>query len=117
MLLSIKMTFFRIGVIILAISIVTCANKTVGDHQGENTMAAKTIEEVLKAHTDELMSIPGVVGTAQGLCDGEPCIKVFVTTITAELKQKIPNVIEGYPVEIQETGEFQALPQNRIDEE
>ncbi len=33
MLLSIKMTFFRIGVIILAVSIVTCANRTVNDRQ------------------------------------------------------------------------------------
>lgn len=112
MLLSIKMTFFRIGVIILAVSIVTCANRTVNDRQGEKEMSAKTIEEVLKEHTDDLMSIPGVVGTAQGLCNGKPCIKVFVVKKTPELEQKIPAVLEGHPVEVEETGEFKALPKN-----
>ncbi|MBI1924994.1 hypothetical protein HYR99_12195 [Candidatus Poribacteria bacterium] len=59
------------------------------------------------------MSIPGVVGTAQGVCDGKPCIKVFVITKTPELERKIPRVLEGHPVMVQETGEIQALPQNQ----
>ena len=36
------------------------------------------IKEVLKRHTDELMSVPGVVGVAEGEFQGRPCIKVFV---------------------------------------
>jgi hypothetical protein len=76
-------------------------------------MTAKTIEEVLKEHTEDLMSIPGVVGTAQGLCDDRDCIKVFVIEKTPELDQKIPNTLEGYPVMIEETGEFRALPRNQ----
>ncbi len=104
-----KMIIFSLGIIVLGSSVVGCANKTVGNHQGEKTMPAKTIEEVLKEHTDELMSIPGVVGTAQGLCDGKPCIKVLVIKKTPELEQKIPNVLEGHPVVVQETGEIRAL--------
>ena len=73
-------------------------------------MAAKGIEEVLKEHTNELMTIPGVVGTAEGLCDGKPCIKVYVIKKTPELNNKIPHILEGYPVSIEETGEFKALP-------
>jgi len=76
-------------------------------------MAAKRIEEVLKEHTKELMSVPGVVGTAQGLCDDKPCIKVYVLKKTPELGQKIPDILEGYPVMIEETGEFRALPKNQ----
>ncbi len=73
-------------------------------------MSAKTIEEVLKEHTEELMSIPGVVGIGQGLCNDKPCIKVFVIEKTPELAQKIPDILEGYQVIIEETGEIRALP-------
>jgi len=78
-------------------------------------MPAKAIEEVLKEHTQELMGLPGVVGTGQGLCDGQPCIKVFVVKETPELDQKIPRTFEGYPVWIEETGEIRALPKDKTD--
>ncbi len=66
------------------------------------------VEEVLKKYTDNLMSIYGVVGTGQGLCDGKSCIKVFVVKKTSELEDKIPEKLEGYPVKIKETGVFRA---------
>ncbi len=75
-------------------------------------MPTKPIEEVLKAHTDSLMSIPGVVGTAQSLCGGKDCIQIYVVTMTPELEKRIPRRLEGYPVEVQVTGEFKALPKN-----
>jgi hypothetical protein len=90
-----------------------CADKKVGDHHGGNIMPAKTIEEVLKDHTKELMSVPGAVGTALGLCDDTPCIKVYVVKKTSELDQKIPDILEGYPVMIEETGEIRPLPENQ----
>ena len=110
---TIKTTFMSIGVIVFASTIVTCSNKIVDDRQGEKTMPARPIEEVLSEHTDELMSIRGVVGTAQGLFDDKPCIKVFVVKKTPELDQKIPNVLEGHPVVVEETGEIQALPEEQ----
>lgn len=73
-------------------------------------MEGRAIEEVLKAHTGQLMSIPGVVGTAQGLCSGRPCIRVFVIKKSAELERMIPDTIEGYLVVVEESGEFKALP-------
>lgn len=109
----IKINSLSISLIVIAISIMICANKEVDDCRGEDTMPAKTIEEVLKKHTRELMSIPGVVGTAQGLCDDTPCIKVFVIKKTPGLDRKIPDILEGYPVMIEETGEIRALPENR----
>ena len=112
MLPTIKMTFMSIGVILFAIGIESCVNKAVENGQGVDTMPSKTIEEVLKEHTEELMSIPGVVGTAEGLCDGNHCIKVFVIKITPELEQKILNILEGYTVEVEETGEIEDLPEN-----
>jgi hypothetical protein len=70
---------------------------------------SKSIEEVLKEHTEELMRIPGVVGTALGSCAGHPCIKVYVTEKSAVITEKVPPSIDGYPVGIEETGEFKAV--------
>jgi hypothetical protein len=67
-----------------------------------------SIEETLKKHTQELMAIPGVVGTGQGLCDGTPCIKVLVIERTPEIKKRIPDTLEGYRVEVEVTGRIRA---------
>ena len=55
------------------------------------------------------MSLPGVVGTAEGECSGQPCLRVFVVKETPHLLQEIPDSIEGYRVAIKEKGEFKAL--------
>ena len=67
-------------------------------------MAARSIDEVLAAHTDSLMTLPGVVGTAVGLCDGQRCIKVLVADSSAATKRRIPATLEGYRVSIEVTG-------------
>ncbi len=109
----IKKTALCITLTIFAVSITTCTNQNADDREGENTVASQTVEQVLKAHTNELMSISGVVGTAQGLCDGQPCIKVLVIKKTSEIEEKIPETLDGYPVEIESTGEIKALPKNQ----
>ncbi|MGD8616993.1 MAG: hypothetical protein PVI91_15245 [Gammaproteobacteria bacterium] len=73
-------------------------------------MQQKTIEAVLEEHTDALMSLTGVVGTAQGECAGVPCIKVYVVQETPEFLKRIPAAIEGYRIVVEETGEFRARP-------
>lgn len=73
-------------------------------------MSPRPIEAVLQEHTDELMAMSGVVGTAQGLCHDKPCIKVYVAALTPELEKKIPQNLEGYQVMVEVTGEFRALP-------
>jgi hypothetical protein len=54
------------------------------------------------------MSLPGVVGTAEGQCAGKPCILVLVEQLTLGLRQAIPSELEGIPVEIRETGRIEA---------
>jgi hypothetical protein len=109
---KIKKIPLGISLIVIAAFIITCAIR-VDEHRGENIMTQKTMERVLKEHTNELMSVPGVVGTAQGLCNDKPCIKVYVIEKTPDLGKKIPDFLEGYPVMIEETGEFRALPKNQ----
>ena len=67
-------------------------------------MASKTIREVLATHTDSLMALPGVVGTAVGLCDGVACIRVFLTDSSAAARARIPAQLEGYAVRVEVTG-------------
>ena len=69
----------------------------------------RPIADVLREHTDSLMALPGVVGTAQGELDGKPCVMVLVVELTDELKAQIPEELDGYPVVISETGEIKAL--------
>jgi hypothetical protein len=87
-----------------------CRSETYDLRAGANQMPGKTINEILEQHSKVLMSIPGVVGAGQGLCEGKPCIKVFVIRKTVTLDQKIPGSIEGYPVVIEEIGEVKARP-------
>ena len=72
-------------------------------------MPAKTIQVVLAEHTERWMTISGVIGTAIGLSEGQPCIKVFVAQKTDELAAEIPGAVGGYRVLLEESGEFRAL--------
>ena len=67
------------------------------------------IAAVLEQHTPRLMALPGVVGVGQGRCAGAPCIKVLVIEKTDDLAARIGDAIDGYPVEILESGEIRAL--------
>ena len=111
--LSAKMIISTIGVILICSSVPVRANETDKVREEGKQMVQKPIEEVLKEYTNKLMAIPGVVGTAQSLCEDKPCIKVFVSKKTKKLERKIPKTLEGYPVVIQETGKFKALPGNQ----
>ncbi|MFO7914313.1 MAG: hypothetical protein R6U43_01290 [Candidatus Krumholzibacteriales bacterium] len=71
--------------------------------------AGESITEVLRRHTGRLMSIPGVVGTGEGRENGKPCIRIFVSKLTPDLRRKIPERIDGYPVSIRETGMFRSF--------
>ena len=62
----------------------------------------------MERHTGQLMSLKGVVGTAEGECAGRPCILVLVERATPSLRQAIPAQLEGIPVEIRETGRIEA---------
>ena len=89
---------------LLAVSI-QCTPKT-------KMMPDKSIEQVLRENTDRWMALPGVVGTAQGLCGKKPCIKIYASQMTDEIK-KIPSKIEGYTVDIEVSGPVRALPRQK----
>ena len=56
-----------------------------------------------------LLEVEGIEGVGQGeTADGDPCVVVMVSVRTAEVDRHIPASIEGFPVEIMETGTFTA---------
>ena len=72
-------------------------------------MTARSIDAVLAAHSDSLMALPGVVGTAIGLCEGERCIKVLLSDSNPATKTRIPARLEGYRVVVEVTGTIKPL--------
>lgn len=67
--------------------------------------AKRPIDQVLAAHAERLMAIPGVAIVFVGaLEDGTPCIKVGVDARTPAIEKAIPRDLEGHPVVIEETG-------------
>ncbi len=98
------------GLVIAFFLSISWASEFVDFRSKAISMPAGTIKKVLKEHAQELISLPGVVGVGQGLCDRAPCIKVFVIKKSPELEQKIPHSLGDYPVVIEETGKIKALP-------
>lgn len=98
-----------VAILVVLLATTTCSKEFEDSRRGESLTAGMTIEEVLKQHTHRLMSLPGVVGTAIGECQGKPCIKVLVVKKSPELLNKIPSTLEGIPVAVEETGPFRAL--------
>ena len=101
----------NITAISAASSVTGCSYTPAGDVEKERPMPKRAIDQVQQEYTDEWMAIPGVEGTAIGLFEGKPCIKVFSSRKADELRGKIPSTVEGYPVIIEETGAFRALEQ------
>ncbi len=98
-----------VGLLWVVAAGVACGQQGAKDDEEHRPMQQKKIETVLKEHTDSLMALPGVVGTAIGECAGKPCIKVYVEKKTPELLKQIPSAIDGYMIAVQETGEIRAL--------
>lgn len=97
---------------ILALVVLLSAGCSSGRNESEQSknMSTRDINQVKDAHTDELMALKGVVGVYVGaLDDGRPCIGVMVEKKTPELEKKIPRMIEGYPVKVDETGVVRPL--------
>jgi len=91
----------RVLVLLLVTAILTACS---GTHTGGAIATRRSIDEVLAAHTDSLMMLPGVVGTAVGLCDGQRCIKVLLADSSAATKARLPTSLEGYRVVVEVTG-------------
>ena len=106
-----KILVCLIGLAVLSNGAVAYGNDVEKKRAGEMPMSSEAVRKALEKHRDALMSLPGVVGTGQGLCDNKPCIKVFVTKYSPDLEEQVKTILEGCPVVIQETGRFRKRPE------
>lgn len=83
------------------------------EQAGNATVAKDLVDSatgVRDRHEDELMKIPGAVGTAIGMSDqpGHPAIEVYIDKMTPEAEAAAPKEVEGLPVKLIENGGFVA---------
>ncbi len=72
-----------------------------------STQSLEAAMQVQLRHTQRLMAVPRVIGTAVGVTeDGRPAVKI----LAAERGAEVPDELEGFPVEVIVTGEIFALP-------
>ncbi len=65
-------------------------------------------EDVLEKHQNRLMDIAGVEGIGIGGTADAPVILVMVRDGGAEVRQRIPAQLDGYPVKVEVVGEITA---------
>src|SRR5262245_629995 len=73
-------------------------------------MVAKAAKE---RHEDAIMALEGVVGIGVGVSDTQPdqaVIVVFLAKDTPPVRKAIPATLDGVPVKVVRSGEFQGLP-------
>jgi len=92
--------------LLLAVQYGACGRTSKRQSPQQETMPGPDINDVLRAHDNELLAIPGVVGVYVGLLDDgkTSCLKVMVVKKTLDLEQRLPRSLEGYPVVIEESG-------------
>ena len=88
---------------LVVVTLLACSGPPRPPAQGEEQIVVpkRSIDEVLAAHNESLMTLPGVVGTAIAFCDrggDERCIKVLLENGSPETLSRIPARIEGYSV-------------------
>jgi len=93
----------RVALLLSPLTVFACLSAR-PDSPPEEEVARPTIEEVQEARTPQWMTLPGVVGTGIALCDGTPCIRVFLSAPSSEAERLIPDEVEGYRVELEVTG-------------
>jgi hypothetical protein len=95
----------------------TCTEAIASETPGADVLAANiglsadvvaSAKVVRDRHEDQLMSVPGAVGTAIGAGDqpGQPAIVVYVKALTSAVTAAAPTNVEGTPVKLIETGDI-----------
>lgn len=65
--------------------------------------------DAIRRHADRLLALPGVIGVAEGSRDGRACVLVLVKRKTADVVAAVPQVLEGIPTALLETGAPEAF--------
>ena len=72
---------------------------------GELAMS-DSLERAQARVTRKVIDLEGVTGTAMGLCNGKPCIKVYLESDSSTLRSRLPRSESGFPVVAEVTGKI-----------
>lgn len=103
------MRYFLEGVAVLSVTL--CAGCLHDMKHDWTPDTRRDINAVLADHDKEMMAIPGVVGIYVGVLSDQrtPCLKVMLARNDPVLKNKLPRMLEGYPVAAEVTGEIKPM--------
>ncbi len=76
----------------------------------ETRVSEKTqpdIAAIIDEHREALMQ-PGVTAIGESICDGTPCIRIYLEKADPELQRKLPAELSGVPVIVEVSGEVRA---------
>ena len=75
----------------------------------QDAAMSKGIEQVFREQHDRIMAVPGVTGMGISLCGSRPCIKTYTDNPASSLAPEIPEIVDGYVIEIEFTGPIRSL--------
>jgi hypothetical protein len=91
-------------------TIVNFALKTQKGRPRSNSSAISHAIVVKNRHKDKIFQVDGVVGTGVGPGEKEqPAIEVYLKEDSAQVRARIPSVLEDVPVRVVVTGSFEAF--------
>jgi hypothetical protein len=74
----------------------------------EESVNQKSIAIAIEVHGPELMELEHVVGIGESLCNGQPCIRVYLAQADHDTLNKIPVEMNGITVIKEISGPIQA---------
>ena len=83
---------------------------------GLTAEVVKSATAVRDQHEDSLMNIAGAIGTGIAASDqpGHAAIAVYLDKLTPQAQATAPKEIQGVPVKLIESGEFDAFDRARV---
>lgn len=101
----------RVGLLALLVGSLGCtASPRQPASEEVQTVPSRSLSEVLKAHATDLMAIDGVTMVYEGeLEDGRSCLVIAVQELDDALLERLPAQLEGYPVDVRESGTIRPL--------
>ena len=106
--------------LLLTAAVLACSDDDGGPTVPDGGPAPETIDDDAFLHarlmaapdlsgfTKTVMALPGVTGTAVGLCGDTVCIKVYLTRPDQTVMEQIPETFRGFKVDVEVSGEIRA---------
>lgn len=68
---------------------------------------ATSVKDAQQKLNGKVLGKPGISGTAIGMKNGGPCLKVYVSDDAAA--KRVPGSVSGFPVVVEKSGSFRRL--------